>query len=220
MRIISDFHDFYDSIQIYNSSKEFIWKRKTEEMDLSKFPELSKRFSSHRYLDKESDNKIYLPEATYYWKKRVEVKCILFNISGEWIPSILVRISDKSQYIYSSEDLMKIPEFKEVENHNKDRVSEIIKLRKFLDTPIILDVDIDCPCFVISRTMRSFRIILNPVLRSYNFQRKMDVFTIYQKIDYYLMNKALPENKIVNISDKDRLIQHGFDNKISFRKRK
>lgn len=204
MKIISNFRDFYDSVQIYNSSKEFIWIRKTEEFNLSRFPELSNRFSFHKNLN---SGKIYFPN--YIYHNGIQIRFFLFNISGEWHPSVKIM----NRYVYLSDNVSKIPELSELKNG-------IIEIKKFLNSNIILDVDINCPCFLIQRNLREFKIILNPILRTFNFQTKMDAFSIYQKIDHYLMNKALPENETIEISDIDKLIQHGFDRKISFRKRK
>jgi hypothetical protein len=59
---------------------------------------------------------------------------------------------------------------------------------------------------------------LNPSLRDLEFQQIKDTYTTYQDIFQFVagtLNK--PENKMVKISDKDKIHKHGFD-KWSFRK--
>lgn len=56
-----------------------------------------------------------------------------------------------------------------------------------------------------------------PALKDYHFYAVLDAWQAYQELDMFLGNLAAPENRTVNISDKDRIAQHGFD-KWSFRK--
>lgn len=80
------------------------------------------------------------------------------------------------------------------------------------------------PLFVVSHTY-SYRkpdktvITLGPCLKDLEFQRIKDTYTAYQDIFQFVagtLNK--PENKMVKISDKDKIAKHGFD-KWSFRQK-
>lgn len=62
-------------------------------------------------------------------------------------------------------------------------------------------------------------LVLNPNLKEIEFHRIKDVYTTYQEIFQFVagtLNK--PENKMVKISDKDKIAKHGFD-KWSFRQK-
>lgn len=65
-------------------------------------------------------------------------------------------------------------------------------------------------------TMHNY-LYVNPVLAKYEFYRCLDAWQAFQEISMYLGNLASPDNTPVTISDKDRIMQHGFD-KYSFRK--
>lgn len=77
--------------------------------------------------------------------------------------------------------------------------------------------EIDCPVIQI----KSKGYVLNPVLKELKFAKKHDPFTTYQKLEQFIsgvLGGISP--KVVEIADIDRLVGHGFDKKVSFRKRK
>jgi hypothetical protein len=60
--------------------------------------------------------------------------------------------------------------------------------------------------------------IENDHLGKFEFYKMIDAFTTYQEIDMYISGTLPQQNAMpINISDKDRAVQHGFD-KWSFRK--
>jgi len=58
-----------------------------------------------------------------------------------------------------------------------------------------------------------------PLLRQVGFQQLMDPYTAFQELSMYLGNRARPENSMITISDKSKIIKHGMD-KWSFRRMK
>lgn len=61
-------------------------------------------------------------------------------------------------------------------------------------------------------------IIKNPCLKNFQFQKVLDPVTAFQTLEQYLYGVlGGTEKEVINISDKDRIQQHGFD-KHSFRK--
>lgn len=61
----------------------------------------------------------------------------------------------------------------------------------------------------------------NPSLKALGFQKVKDAFTAYQELDSYIFGVlGVDANPIVQTSDKDRLVAHGFDNRVSFRNMK
>ena len=63
------------------------------------------------------------------------------------------------------------------------------------------------------------KIILNPSLKPFEFAKVIDPFVAFQEIEMYLSGVlGIGEREVVDISDRDRLQGHGFDNTWSFRR--
>lgn len=71
------------------------------------------------------------------------------------------------------------------------------------------------------RSRRMVTMQTNPWLKAIGFQKVKDAFTAYQELDSYIFGVlGVDANPIVQTSDKDRLVAHGFDNRVSFRNMK
>jgi hypothetical protein len=64
------------------------------------------------------------------------------------------------------------------------------------------------------------KILLNPKLKDYGFERIKDSFTAFQEISVYLANILVEQKETARVADKFRIEQHGFDLKKSFRREK
>ena len=74
---------------------------------------------------------------------------------------------------------------------------------------------LDCPVLEINKN----GYVTNPVLKERGFARKYDPFTTYQKLEHFISGVLGGQSpKMVEIADIDRLVGHGFDKKMSFRK--
>ena len=87
-------------------------------------------------------------------------------------------------------------------------------------------LEIKAPAFLIRKQPfttqgyhRSLEVVVNPMLRDYSFFRVMDAFTAFQELSMYLGNVLVTHDKPDTIGDDDRIKQHGFDFKWSFRKK-
>jgi len=61
--------------------------------------------------------------------------------------------------------------------------------------------------------------IINPNLNEYKFYRVFDSFRAFQEIQMFISGVlGTKEKETIEINDKDKIIQHGFDYKWSFRK--
>ena len=66
-----------------------------------------------------------------------------------------------------------------------------------------------------------YELIKNPCLREFDFARIMPSTTIYQEIEMFLGNVLVKDSMPPSYqSDIEKVVSHGFDPKISFRKRK
>ena len=81
------------------------------------------------------------------------------------------------------------------------------------------------PSFAIFNKERTVKpetmLICNPVLQSVDWFKKFDTFTTYQEISMFLGGVlGNVEDNNIPMSDKDKVLSHGFDIKSSFRKEK
>ncbi len=77
-----------------------------------------------------------------------------------------------------------------------------------------------CPQFVTKIVDKKLKIVLNPLLKDFEFYRIFDPYQAYQEIAMFLGNFAEPRKNIPPISDEIMLEAKGFDKKFSFRKEK
>lgn len=104
--------------------------------------------------------------------------------------------------------------------------------RKVLDAigtfsvPLLeLSRKVNAPVFTFDEDFRSDDLVIDgevPILGNIGFTGIMDAQQIYQELSYFVGNviKTSPDLAPVTImSDKEKISQHGFDNKISFRNR-
>lgn len=64
-------------------------------------------------------------------------------------------------------------------------------------------------------------LIINPILSDYVFYKVYDTYQTFQKIQMFLSGVlGNSEKNLIEIEDKYKIEQHGFDKKWSFRKRK
>ncbi len=87
--------------------------------------------------------------------------------------------------------------------------------------------EMDCPVFLIEKEPRfvsgngSYSLIKNPILKDINFARKYNPYEVFQKLEQFISGVLGGQSpKMVEIEDIYRIQAHGFDKKISFRKRK
>ena len=65
---------------------------------------------------------------------------------------------------------------------------------------------------------KNVKFFINPILKEYEFYKVFDTYQTFQEIQMFISGVlGNKENNVVIISDKDKIIQHGFD-KWSFRK--
>ena len=61
---------------------------------------------------------------------------------------------------------------------------------------------------------------VNPPLKDYQFYRKLDAYSTFQELSVWLGGTlAWPHNMMVEVSDKSKVLKHGFDPKYGFRHR-
>ena len=95
---------------------------------------------------------------------------------------------------------------------------DFTKMHVQADSPIILTF---FDCKYVCYNNYKIELIKNPCLRELDFARIMPSTKIYQEIEMFLGNELVKDIMPSSYqSDIEKIISHGFDTKISFRKRK
>ena len=229
MRIISNFHDYYDqfndkeSYHIYNRTLKEVWNTHKKYI---KVPDVT-------YNDAHTSKRKSLPNIirfSYMFKNVTHDKDYFYGIeacdlyiAGKYYPSIVAG----NEYFYTTKsftDRYPIHKFmlrfsakiKDIEDHfdaffnttvNQAQIDSV--LRQY-ESPIVH----------VSRVNGSanIRVVINQRLKNIEFNKFMDPFLAYQMISQYVENVMVSDkNPPVKISDTDKIQQHGFDKKRSFR---
>lgn len=215
MRLYSDFHDYYDNAVGYGIDERVHYSRLTKSVDVN--------------LKSQADRPIHRRSG-------------ILGFCGVSFPFIQLSRFDKKR-ICDWEDeydgkiveeyfAFSLAEYKEKENAWEEYSDDIefygaadeIKLKQFFldwqsDSDTIF-LEFKCPVWMMRFYDQSPNGILNPRLKDLGFERIKDSFTAFQEISMYLANILVEQKEIIEIADKYRIEQHGFDPKTSFRKTK
>lgn len=221
MRIISEFKDYYDSVQAtgYDSSFAYIRTEKSEE--------IKKEFLTVKRL--------YLSESSYTIGFCGKVyPCIELNGNFCYSLKDFEEALDKN---YDSKDLDHYydrPNKKKIKftrqkfssgnygiNH-KTMEQFFNRCKEQQNNYLKIFEDNYCPIFIVSHA-KSFRekdlITYNARLNLYEFYRVFDPYQAFQEISMFLGGLASPEKELPKLDDKTMSEIKGF-NKFSFRKDK
>lgn len=241
MRIISNFYDYYDSF----SDKEsyMIYNRQEQEFprkeDIKKLPEIiipqSKYFQKKSFRKENETPSMLRP---FYLLKGsadlpfTDIHPLRILIGKKAYTGIMAYLVGAGyQYYYTKEEVLslldKYPVLlrsfsfkkidrkhieKEVEAYFQPEIKEesAIEICRYYNSPVIL--------YYTARMSNLHVLRVNPCLKDINFQRVVDPFTLFQDISQFYGTYLVTEKEVpVVVSDKDKIKQHGFDLKTSFR---
>lgn len=224
MIIHSKFRDYYDSALSLGRDETLHFVRESvscvvSQDDLSWMPTGSSRWGTHRAMPVSYDNDMYFSVFVvgfcgklYYGIEATDLrfggtKKKFFFDNG--FKGLFETFDDEKNKVAKTIELTKgLMSFCKKNNQlQRDNVFVEYGVPYFS-----IDVGEGQDIFRSSRTLTKL-----PILKDYGFQRVKDPFTAMQEISMYL-GGVLPrqEREVINISDKDRIAQHGFD-KFSFR---
>lgn len=239
MRIISNFHDYYDSFSdkesytIFNRHlQEYSGRTIKERLPVIETP-MSKYFKKHAYL-KENQTLSFLQP---YFNKKIDypfanVYAFHVLVGKKVYAGILTyKVKEGNSFLYTVEEVMQVfekyPQLLKTYDLKKATIKQIeeevveffkptikeehaIDLCRHYNSPILLTY---------KNRWKSYTLLcINPCLKEYNFQRVLDPFTVYQEISQFYETFLVTEKEVpVQINDKDKIRQHGFDLKTSFR---
>jgi hypothetical protein len=91
---------------------------------------------------------------------------------------------------------------------------------KFFNRKINLNVDWLIENKVSVVYVGNHEVIINPVLKGYEFFKVYDAYTCWSELDMWISGTlSYPQNIMIDIEDKYKVIEHGFDPKYGFRTR-
>jgi hypothetical protein len=202
MKIISPFKDYYDHIAyIYGVDNTIVYNRNP--FDKNTLPSDGYRMPDFQYWTRDVNETIF---AQFGGKDKNDYSRRWLCIMGKFYLQVTTNTLDRSSW--------KIVNY-EFNNTISQYHTELMKLHKHIQAPV----------FVInSNYWRNFNIDTDiPILKDSGIASIISPEKMYQDISYFIGN-VLKDNPDtlppVNISDKDKLTQAGFDAKMSFRHRK
>lgn len=224
MRIISEFHDYYDSVQAMGQDQSLLYVRNEREESVEgksyPFPHMYYSRDTHQYAIGFC-GKIYPALDIYNWGYGINQ-----NVNS-WCHSL----EDVDQFVESHFKK------KEVEIYRSGRsnrslwgIRSLVRdaVKKFFDefeakkeTFKELFIKEKCPVIVgkwcSPHLGNPCKMIFNASLKDYEFFRVVEPYTAFQEIQMFMSNLAVPLKPIPEISDKIMVDIKGFD-KWSFRK--
>ena len=231
MRIISDFHDYYDAVQATGQNQTLIYLRKSEEVEVSEYP---------------------FPILSYYTMgsepREPSIRQHIVGFCGKIYP-VLELTNVATSHVAICYNLDEVDCFVE-RNFRKDAIDEYrtktkskrrywgrrwpTHLRRDAfakhfaacaekrDSFAEMSVERGCPVFIGTADRHAWRkwsrkIVYDGCLKELEFFRLFDSYTAFQEIAMFLGGLAVPQKEIPRVPDKIMVGAKGFD-KWSFRK--
>ena len=229
MRIISKFHDYYDTAMGFGQDQSIVYVRETKVVPVEKDSEIHKEYkegcSGRPWINQ--------------WM--VNTDSFLVVVAGKVYPGVFCHYwnnhsSSKVITCYSppdleNEELVKLLEERAKKFRSEGYASTAARAEKFLKHTYkdLTDVCIklETPVFLIRRAKlgeksdTGLMLEINPFLKPFEFYRRLSPFQAFQEISMFVSG-VLPQNvkEPLQVEDKYRILGHGFDLKQSFRHRK
>lgn len=225
MRIISKFHDYYDSVMIYGQDKTVVYQREEKKIFDAKI--------------KTKDLELYSVSIGYYknsiWERSFDPFIIVF------CGKVYYTFYFEGQYFYSYEPLEKIildtkdNKFIKAFYEGWRSIPKTLKelFEKSGKQESNLNLELNCPIILIKEFEKDpysylsknkniqiiKRMVLNPILREIEFFKIKDAFSTFQELSMFVSGiLTKPEKEMPIIPDKLKLQSKGFD-EWSFRKK-
>ncbi len=228
MRIISEFHDYYDAIQKVAQDRSVVYLRKRKEAEFARGWPFPASVGFNPYISPEFRSTTYIigfcgriDPAVRLSKLKVaekpEAKAICFNVAevDEFMETYLKR---RQLEDYRSKEWTS---FSRWAPFPKRRGFEefFAECEKKKDAYGGLFLEHNCPVFVATRDGRENEsgIVYNGSLKEVEFFRVVDPATAFQEIQMFLGGRAQPFKEVPEIPDTTMAEAKGFD-KWSFRK--
>jgi len=241
MKIVGKLHDYYDGLMSYGQDDSLLFKRETIEFEGKKDPvilEIENLLSLDSFMRGSWRRHVHFPTGTLESGDGVKHTAlpIFVGFCGKMYMGFEIEpqytgntshakyVMHSTKFVYSIFDTRKLEDnYSMFADYSRTKIpwlSNMImhhqNVRK-IDTSNFL-IKHKIPYFV-AQTKRGeiSKVQFIPELKKCEFQKVKDPYSAYQEISMFLggvIPRQIPE--MVEISDKDRISQHGF-NKLSFR---
>lgn len=217
MRIISNFNDYYDNGMMYGIDSQNVFSRINKNGFLKEENVLN-YLSSIEWKNLSRDFLLqYVMTLT-----SASIQKILIGFCGRLYQCFMVRYYDETKkplFFYTRQEAFLYL------GENPRRFSFFeMRSGKHSDTEIYfkdheeLFLKIKSPIFLLNG---EGKISWYPRLANYSFQRLKDSAKAFSEIEFFNINTLkVTDTKMESVSDENKVIQHGFDDKISFRHRR
>lgn len=241
MRIISDFHDYYDISISYGIDPKCIYNRQTVRYIPSKFeevPSFARLFltQGHRFFERNDLEKVVSRKfnilgidfltvifcGKIYACYRIEHSYDDYNYTytAEKTLEILDNSNSSDVREYFADDRSRTKYYRNYGNPRMDVIKSFQVINDVNKTSLPTQIlrEADAPIILLkSGRGRYPTIYVNPTLKSIDFQKAVDPYTAFQELSMFNSSiLGIKENPIVDVSDKSKIEGHGF-NKQSFR---
>lgn len=247
MKIISKFHDYYDSVLAHGRDESLVYVRHEKEIKedeiIDKLRDVLREVPDRdrRYIEEQQDLipfMIFFCGRTYLGYKFLNKK----GTSGT--PGIPPKEIEK--FAYSAEEIEKIFTTYKIKwdspsrytgFYGKDELTmdNLVKAFKEHNSTTDLNLKFKSPVMIVYRENANIKLVINPRLKDYEFAKVMNPYDAFQEISMYLggvlgaqqikttdrrkkKKKYLHHTSSKKVDDKVNIERHGFDYKWGFRK--
>lgn len=228
MYIISKFKDYYDSVAGQKGiDKTIVFERMIIETEYSV---LSHKKYAWRQLNLPEYGDIYRYGRSKVGSKSFELFLVGFCgkiYIGAKVVTILDSYKTDTTYIYGLDNIKEqiCIYFKKPDYFNSDRLKHLEHIISLTTNSKALELfyTYKTPQFILYKTDYNINgghnLIINGSLKDIQFYKHVDTAEAFQEIEMYITGVLGINNKpMVEISDKHKIVGHGFDPKWSFRK--
>jgi hypothetical protein len=218
LRVISNFHDYYDGVQKLGQDLSLIYNR----------VEIIEKFMNNTFPYLRGWNRFYNSKSIGFDSK-------IMGFCGKIYPLILIGEETISPYYTMDEIDLKVKSLvkeRDYRDYIKGKYVSYLSLNRksiikfFNDVKrqqnnyLNLFLEHRSPIFITNlRIHFDSEIIYNCSLKKFKFYRVFDAYSAFQEISMFIGNLAVPLKPIPEIKNADLIIAKGFD-KFSFRKDK
>lgn len=224
MRIFSKFHDYYDSARSYGLDPNLVYERNSVEIKTKSLKfKLPREAVNYSFEDRDNDLRVGRFGRSYYERTHLGMadyglKKILIGFCGKAYPVIMAESQAIYDPVIAEEAFPEPKEWKKWgrrfrKTHKTDGEEAATFLRHKFDLDINLFLSLRSPVFVVED---NDVIKMNPPLKDYQFYKAVNPVTAFQEISMFIGNFLTTREKMIEIEDKYRIAEHGFDEK-SFR---
>jgi hypothetical protein len=243
MYIISKKKDYYDGVAgTTGIDKTIVYERDIIEVEDNDMPEFFRKTTYFNHFRGREDNPFYKLGNSHidnlYWKIYPYHSYFIIGFCGKLyvgfkLYSLNKDTNDYNNVIttitYDQEFMIQLFDRETYWGHFQDNLNHVLQydamdwFRKMNTPCFIFDQNYSGMSHIdlkFNRSNHDSKFIINPLLKKYEFYKLFDTFQAFQEIQMFIGGVlGNREKEIVNVADKYKIEQHGFD-KYSFRKDK